>query len=180
MSMPRKAEAASYLRRRAVELVSRGRRQIDAARLLDVSVRSVQRWLDVWDRRGDAGLSALADRSGCGGRPPKLDARQVRQVLSWLEHDPSEFGFLTEWWTAPRVAALIEQRLGVSMNKRYLNDWLGDHGVTPQVPEQSARERDQGLIDAWLRWQWPRIKKRPGTCTRRSDLPTNPASCWRR
>src|SRR5215203_4655818 len=100
MSMPRKADAAAYLRRRATELVTRGRRQVEVARLLGVSVRSVQRWLGVRAAGGDAGLTRLGDRGGCGGRPAKLAAWQVERVLSWLERDPSEFGFPTEWWTA--------------------------------------------------------------------------------
>lgn len=178
MSMPRKAQAALHLRRRAVQLIAQqGRRQVEVARLFDVSVRSIQRWRDAWAAGGEQELAATSARHS-GGRPPKLDEAQARQVLSWLDQDPSEFGFATQWWTAPRVAALIEQRLGVSMNKRYLNDWLTRHGVTPQMPEPMARERDQRMIDAWVRWRWPRIKKRSQTYTQPSVFLMNPAFCW--
>lgn len=178
MSMPRKADAALHLRRRAVQLTAQGRRQVEVAGLLNVSVRSIQRWRDTWVAGGDGELAHLSERHS-GGRPPKLDAVQTRQVLAWLDRDPGEFGFPTQWWTAPRIASLIERRFGISMNKRYLNDWLRRHDITPQMPEQSARERDQERIDGWVRWQWPRIKKRRPTCTRRSVLPMNPASGWR-
>ena len=177
MNTPWTVNALETLRRLAVDRVLQGQPPGEVAECLGVGERSVWRWLAAW--RSAAGDAAWAARRPRSGRPPKLDAQQVGQVLSWLEHDPSEFGFLTEWWTAPRVAALIERRFGISMNKRYLNDWLRRHGVTPQMPEQPARERDQEAIDAWVRWQWPRIKKRSGICTRRLDLPTNPASCWR-
>lgn len=81
-------------------------------------------------------------------------------MLAWLDRSPCAFGFATERWTAPRVAALIERDMGVSMNHRYLNDWLARRGITPQVPETVARERDQTLIDAWLRYAWPRAQNR--------------------
>src|SRR6266498_916262 len=66
-------------------------------------------------------------------------------LLNWLSHaSPCDFGFVTERWTAPRVALLIERRFGVRMNHRYLNDWLRHRGgITPQVPERRPRERDQ-------------------------------------
>lgn len=175
--MPRKADALLHLRRRAVQLIAQGRRQVEVAQLLDVSVRSIQRWGEAWFTGGEQELMALSQRHS-GGRPPKLDQAQTQQVLSWVDQDASAFGFATQWWTAPRLAALIEQRLGVSMNKRYLNDWLARHGITPQKPEPQPRERNQQMIDAWVRWQWPRIKKRPQSFMQPLVLRTNPAFCW--
>lgn len=78
-----------------------------------------------------------------------------------LEQSPCAFGFVTERWTAPRVALLIARHFDVQMNHRYLNDWLWRHGrITPQVPERRARERDEGAIQQWVRGRWPLVKKR--------------------
>jgi len=136
----------------------------EVAAALDVSERSVWRWLALWRDAGEAGLAARAGR----GRPPKLTGRQARRVLDWVAHaSPCDFGFVTERWTAPRVALLIERRFGVRMNHRYLNDWLRHRGgITPQVPERRPRERDQRVIDAWVDRDWPRIKKRRRTLAR--------------
>jgi transposase len=71
---------------------------------------------------------------------------------------------MTERWTAPRLAFLIERSFGIRLHPRYVNQWLTNHGVTPQIPERQPRERNQALIDAWTRYQWPRIKKRRVTC----------------
>ena len=126
-----------------------------AGRTLGVSERSVWRWLAAWRADGDV---ALATRPG-QGRPPKLTARQAAAVLRWVERSPTAFGFATERWTAPRVAATIADRFGARLHPRYLNDWLGRHGVTPQVPERRARERDDAAVAAWIAGEWPAIKK---------------------
>lgn len=146
------------LRLLAVAMAMDGDEPEQVADVLGVNERSVWRWLSVWRRQGEAGLATKPGQ----GRPPKLIDRQARRVLDWVTHgSPRDFGFVTERWTAPRVAALIERRFGVTMNHRYLNDWLFRRGgITPQVPERQPRERDQRAIDAWLGGEWPRIKKR--------------------
>ena len=53
---------------------------------------------------------------------------------------------------------LVRER-GVAVNRRYLSDWLGRHGVTPQLPQRVPRERDEAAVAAWVRDRWPAIKK---------------------
>ena len=159
MLMPRKALSAEQVRRSAVRLVLGGESADVVAEQLQVSERSVWRWLDRWRRRGRLGDDGLSTRPG-RGRPPKLDVRQASMVLHWLDRRPTEFGFVTERWTAPRVASVIRHRLGVSMNPRYLNTWLRERGITPQVPPRLARERDESVIAHWLTHTWPGIKKK--------------------
>ena len=155
--MPRKADAAIYLRRRAVELLRAGRRQNEIAVLLGISVRSLQRWSGAFEKGGWPALDAI-DSTASPGRPPKLTEIQTQEILSWIAKDPTEFGFTNSWWTAPRLAEIIHRRLGVSMNHRYLSRWLLRRGVSAQVPETQPAERNQDLIDAWIRWKWPAIK----------------------
>ena len=156
MFEPRMALPMEQLRRLAVAMALDGEDPEQVAGVLHVSERSVWRRLSAWRERGEAGL---ATRPGWG-RPPKLTDAQAAQVVGWLDRSPCDFGFATERWTAPRVAALIEGRLGVRMNHRYLNDWLGRRGFTPQVPERRPRERDEAAIRAWVAHQWPAIKKK--------------------
>ena len=155
--MPRKADAAAYLRQRAVSLVQAGHRQNKVAPLLGISVRSLQRWNTVWQVGGEQALAAV-DTVGSPGRPPKLTDAQTQEILSWIAIDPTEFGFANSWWTAARLAEVIHTRLGVSINHRYLSRWLARRGVSAQVPDTQPAERDQDLIDAWVRWKWPIIK----------------------
>jgi transposase len=145
----------------------------DVCEFLGVSGRSLRRWSA---RLRDDGAAGLLTRPRCG-RPPKLGDRQARQVLSWLGSSACDFGFATERWTAPRVAAVVEQEFGVRFNARYLNRWLGRRGVTPQMPRRQPRERDEAAIDAWVRRDWPRVKKRRGTCVPRLASRTRAGSC---
>src|ERR1700676_2565182 len=153
MFEPRMALSAEELRRSAVSMVLDGDAPDAVANLLDVSERSVWRWLRRWRDRGRLGDGGLDIRPG-RGRPPKLDARQAMQVLGWIDKSPLGFGFATERWTAPRVAAVIEERMGVRMNHRYLNDWLRRRGITPQIPPHVPRERNEAVIAAWLAHAW--------------------------
>ena len=159
MLMPRKALSAEQVRRLAVRLVLDGDPPDLVAQELEASERSVWRWLSRWRTRRRLGDDGLAMRPG-RGRPPKLDDRQAMTVLRWLDASATEFGFITDRWTAPRVASVIEQRMGVRMNPRYLNAWLHERGITPQVPPRLARERNEEVIAAWLAHAWPGIKKK--------------------
>jgi transposase len=69
-------------------------------------------------------------------------------------------GFGTERWTLPRARAVIERRFGATYHVDYLSVRLRTLGWTAQMPAVRARERDEGLIRAWLDRGWPRIKKR--------------------
>lgn len=150
------ALAGPVIREAVVNVVLNGASPAEAAEMLGVGERSVWRWLGRWRQMGAAGFEN-ARRSG---RPPKLTDAQSDQVLSWLDRSATDFGFVTERWTARRVASVIDRRFGVRMNVRYLNDWLRRRRITPQIPETRPRERDQLLIDAWVAEQWPRIKKK--------------------
>lgn len=148
----------------------------DVCEFCGVSTRSLNRWCKHRREAGDAGL-LTRPRSG---RPPKLDDGHAAEVLAWLERSACAFGFSTDRWTAPRIAAVITERFGVRFNARYLNAWLGRRGVTPQMPQRRPRERDDAAIDAWVRHDWPRVKKRRVTCTPPSAFRTKADFCWRR
>src|SRR5687768_18081210 len=76
MLPPRKALSAEQLRLLAVSMVNDGDPLEEVADLLDVSERSVWRWLSRWRRRGRLGDAGLATRPG-SGRPPK-DRKSTR------------------------------------------------------------------------------------------------------
>ena len=132
----------------------------EVAEFLDVDSSTVRRWRAAFERDGWSGLRALP----VPGRPTKLTRTQEKIVLRWLDDPPTAFGFNTELWTAARLADLILQEWGIDLNPRYLPRWLRRQGFSPQKPERVPHERDDEAIAAWLRDDWPRIKKtrRPG------------------
>lgn len=139
-----------------MDRLRQGYTQAEVAKFLGVNVRTVQRWMAAYRQQGDEGLAAKP----ASGRPPKLTYEQIEIVLSWFRKSPSEFGFVGELWTAPRVAKLIEDTFGVIFHPRYLNAWLADRDITPQKPAKRASQRDQERIDAWIANDWPRILKK--------------------
>jgi len=145
-------------RRLAVCRVRSGYTQKDVADFLGVHPRTVQRWMQTYRKHGMRGLKARP----ASGRPPKLTLWQERAVLQWFRKSPTEFGFTTELWTAPRVAALILRKFHKKFHARYINQWLAQRRITPQKPSRQARERNQREIRRWVREDWPRIKKVPG------------------
>jgi transposase len=146
-------------RRLAVQRVLDGYSTQEVAEFLGVDPSSVRRWVAALRDAGDSGLVARP----VPGRPPKLTTIQEKIVRRWLGDSPSEHGFDTELWTAPRVGRLIEEEFSVRLNPRYLSAWLRERGFTPQKPQRVPRERDPKAIAAWLESDWPRIKKRPGS-----------------
>ena len=155
MRPPGSAQELERRRRRAVQAVREGSSVAEVARVLGVTDRSVRRWVAAERGEAEAGLAARPHP----GPKPRMNASQARQVLSWLKKPPSEFGFATELWTAPRVASLIREKFGVAYHPRYVNEWLARRGVTPQKPERQARERNARRIAAWRSRTWPRLKK---------------------
>ena len=130
---------------------------------------SVRRCRARYERAGGAGLAAAP----VPGRPPKLTARQAERVLAWVRgRDATGFGFDTPRWTAPRLAAAIRREMGVRFHPRYLNDWLSRRGVSPQLPQRVARERDDRAIRRWVACDWPRVKRGRRGRARRWCSPT--------
>jgi len=156
MRTPGSPAELEHRRRLAVARLNEGYSADEVADFLAVSVRTVWRWMASARGDGPEGLSARP----VPGRPRKLTTNQEKVVVRWLGDSPLEHGFATELWTAARVAQLIEQEFGITFNPRYLSSWLRARGVTPQMPQRVARERDPEQIQRWLATDWPRIKKR--------------------
>ena len=143
-------------RKLAVARVSEGYSQQEVAAILGVHRGTVSRWVCTARERGTNALQAKPTP----GRPRKLDARQEKTVLGWIDKPPTSFGFPTDLWTSRRLASLIHQRLGIHFNANYLVEWLRSREHTPQKPDQPPRERDEAAIARWRDEDWPRLQKK--------------------
>ena len=142
----------------AVARVAEGYPQAQVAAFLGVHPNTLSRWVCTARAQGPDALRAKPTP----GRPRKLTARQEKTVLSWVAKPPTSFGFPTDLWTSRRLAALIEQRLGIHFNSNYLVEWLHARKHSPQKPDQPARERDEAAIARWKEEDWPRLQKKSG------------------
>jgi transposase len=156
MRTPGTPAELEFRRRLAVQRLLDGYSADEVAAFLNVSPRTVWRWLALARGQGPEGLSAQP----VSGRPPKLSHTQEKIVQRWVRDSPTKHGFATALWTAAHIAQLIEQEFGVTLNPRYLSSWLRDRDFTPQKPQRVPRERDPEKIQRWLASDWPRIKEK--------------------
>jgi transposase len=141
----------------AARLLRAGRRsQAEIARRLGVSDATVSRWRAHLTTHGPAGLRRRAHT----GRRSRLTEANWTRLGALLRAGPRAAGFETEQWTLRRVAALIHREFGVRYHFRSLGRALHAHGFSPQRPVPRAAERDEALVRAWLRRDWPAVKKK--------------------
>jgi transposase len=136
-------------------LLAGGLSQAEIARQLGVSRSAVTRWKQRLEKHGSGGLK----RRRPPGRPSHLSAAQWRELLGLLERGAIAAGFDTERWTLRRVAAVIKRHFCIQYHFRWLGKALRARGWSPQRPIARARERDDALVEAWLRRDWPRVKR---------------------
>ena len=144
-------------RRLAAARLIRAKRwsQAEIARELGVSRAAVTRWKQRLEREGRRGLR----RRAAPGRASSLTAAQWRHLLRLLGGGAQAAGFETARWTQRRIAVVIQREFGVRYHPHSLSRALRARGWSPQRPTPRAKERDDAVIAAWLRRDWPRIKR---------------------
>jgi transposase len=155
---PRRWTPAQLEERRlaASRLLRRGRlSQVEIARRFGVSEAAVSQWHRQLTTDGPAALR----RRGHSGRPSRLTDAEWAELGALLQRGALAAGFDTEQWTLRRVAHLIHREFGVRYHFRSLGHALHQHGFSPQHPVPRAAERDEALVQAWLRRDWPALKK---------------------
>jgi putative transposase len=125
------------------------------AHKLGVSRAAVTYWAR---RKRFGGLRRLQSRKS-SGRPPKLTPQQQRTLLRYLKRGALRADFPTDRWTLRRIQHMIKKEFDRAYHPNYLSRFLRNLGWTPQLPVPRAAERDDRLVEAWLRRDWPRIKK---------------------
>lgn len=144
----RRLAAMELLRRRKLS-------QAEIGRCLGVSREAVRKWARILDQKGKRGL-----RCRCvAGRPCRLTEPQQKQLKELLKAGALATGFSTERWTLRRVRQLIEDTFHVHYHFRSLGALLRQLGFSTQLPQPKASQGDEEAIRAWLRKDWPRIKK---------------------
>ena len=159
----RDLKAMEERRLRAADLFRRGAILAEIARQLGVTHQVVSEWRKAWREGGRAALRS----SGRVGRPAKLSRAQLAKVEKALAKGAEAHGYLTDLWTLPRVAEVIERLTGVAYHPGYVWYILRNQlRWSWQRPARKAVERDDAAIEQWVEQRWPQLKKQPGASTR--------------
>src|SRR5277367_947583 len=143
------------LRMRAVQSVQDGESPENVARTLRVGARAMYRWLALYRRGGWDALKAKP----LAGRPPKLDGGMLKWLYNMVtQKNPLQLKFQFALWTREMVAELIERKYGLRLAANSVGRLLAQLGITPQKPLHRAMERDEALVQKWLKTEYPKIR----------------------
>ena len=143
------------MRIRAVRSVQAGESPEVVARSMRINRRTIYGWLAQYRRGGWGALKAKP----LFGRPPKLDARALQWIYNIItQKNPLQLKFTFALWTRDMVAKLIKDQFGVVVSANSVGRLLAQLGITCQKPLHRAQERDEALVEQWLKKDYPKIK----------------------
>lgn len=116
----------------------------------------IYRWLNDYD---EGGYDALASRM-----PPGAERLISADMDDWLKHTvltstPVEFGYDTNLWTSPILAALLKQEFGVVVSDSTVRLHLNALGLSCQKPEYQDEKRNDQEIERFFNDKFPRIQR---------------------
>jgi transposase len=170
MRTPEHGKEAERRRVQAVALAKDGLSSAAIARQLNVDARTVRRWKAAFRSGGPGALQTKR----AAGRACRLTRRQRRNLADRLIRGAVTQGFLSDLWTCPRVAQLIQRQYGVTYHVDHIPRLMKSLGFSVQKPERQARERNEPAIRNWIALAWPRLKKRLPAVVVRSYLSMKP------
>src|SRR5437588_1127537 len=143
------------MRERAVRSVQDGESPEVVAGVLGINRSTIYGWLAQYRRGGWGALKAKP----LFGRPPKLDGRKLRWIYDTVtQRSPLQLKFPFALWTREMVARLIKNKFNISLSLVSVGRLLAQLGITCQRPLHRALERDEALVQQWLKQDYPKIR----------------------
>jgi transposase len=144
------------LRIRAVGLVQKGESPEVVGKALGLNRTTIYDWLALYRRGGWDALKAKP----VPGRPPKLSGKQMQWIYDTVtQKNPLQLQFEYALWTREMIAAVIKSKFKIKLSAASVGRLLAQMGITCQKPLHQAIERNEALVQKWLKTEYPKIKK---------------------
>jgi transposase len=144
------------MRERAVRRVQEGESPEVVAKIFGIGRTAIYRWLGQYRQGGWGALKAKP----LFGRPPKLDDKKLKWIYDTVtQKNPLQMKFTFALWTREMVATLIKDKFKIRLSAASVGRLLAQLGITCQKPLHRAIERDEALVQKWLKTEYPKIRK---------------------
>jgi transposase len=153
-------QAQEDLRRRAVAAVKNGMTQAAVSTVFGVAPKTVWRWVNTFDRKGNRALKA-GRRGRRPGEQKALTAQQENRVRrAVLSRYPDQVALPGLVWTRPQVRELVRRWYGVGLSLVTIGKYLRSWRLSPQKPIRKAYEQNPEAVTRWLEADYPAIAAR--------------------
>jgi len=161
------AKQLELRRHKAIRLLKRGKNYRQIAKELGCCIASIHQWKTMYEQSGAKGLKSRPHK----GREPQLSLQQKKELANLLLKGSRAHGWIDDFWTLKRIAAVIEREFGVKYH--YCHVWriMTGMGWSCQKPERVAREQDKKKVKEFREKIWPKIKEEAKGGKKDSHLP---------
>lgn len=135
-------------RLQSVIMAHQGVRHQEIADTLGITSRTIQRWLNAYQRDGLAGLPPRKAR----GARPRLVSELAPVIRQWVQDGPQASGVNRPHWTYAELADHLSRTHGVQIRKSALQVFCHRHGIrierrlahSPSFHGSEGTSEDQG------------------------------------
>jgi transposase len=137
-------------RARIIQLAKEGQTIPHIVQRLHLSEPTVRKW---WKRFEQQGLAGLEDAPRAGA-PTRYTAEHKAQVLQAARTRPSDLGLPYSSWTFERLAAYVQEQLGLPIKKTRIFEILQEEGLRWRKQETWFGERlDPQFVEKRGSWK---------------------------